>query len=124
MKKNNGYTLIEMMITVAILGIISAIAIPAYTGYLTTARLAEAKNNIAALKLAEEEFFLEQNTYFGGTTAANINTNSGGLWTVSAGDSGTPAFDYEITASSAGYIIKATGKNGTPVDGKIETYTK
>ena len=123
MKNHNGYTLIEMMITVAILGIVSAIAIPAYTGYLTTARMVEAKNNIAALKLAEEEFFLENNTYFDGTDADDIKTNSGSLWIVTGGESGV-SFDYAITASSGGYIITATGIVGTPVDGKTATYTK
>ena len=58
---NRGFTLIELMIVVAILAIISAIAIPAYTGYIKTAKLTEAQNNLAALRLAEEEFFLENN---------------------------------------------------------------
>ena len=123
MKQHKGFTLLELMITIAIIGIVASIAIPSYTGYMTTARLAEAKNNIGALKLAEEEFFLEQNTYFGGTDAGDINTKSGGLWTVTGGDAGV-SFDYEITASTTGYIIKATGKAGTPVFGKIEEYTK
>lgn len=124
MIKNKGFTLLELMIVIAIIGIVATIAIPAYTGYITTARMSEAKNNIAALKLAEEEFFLEQNTYFGGINAGVISDNSGGLWTVSAGESGTPYFDYAITASSTGYAITAQGKAGTPVDGETESYTK
>ena len=122
MKKSKGFTLLELMITVAILGVVASVAIPAYTGYLTTARMSEAKNNIAALKLAEEEYYLEKNDYFDGANAGEINTRSGGLWTVSAGESGTPHFDYAITVSGASYTITARGKAGTPVDGEEETY--
>lgn len=57
---NKGFTLIELMITIAILAIISTIAIPAYTGYIKTAKLAEAHNNIAALRIAQEEFFFRK----------------------------------------------------------------
>lgn len=122
MKKSKGFTLLELMIVVAIIGVVASVAIPAYTGYLTTARMSEAKNNIAALKLAEEEYYLENNNYFDGANAGEINTNSGSLWTVSAGESGTPYFDYAIIVSGAGYTITAQGKAGTPVDGKTETY--
>lgn len=125
MKKSNGFTLIELMVTVAILGVITAIAIPAYNGYLSTARLAEAKNNIAALKLAEEEYFLENNSYFYKEgTNAELSTESGGLWTATGGDGGTVNFIYTISGSGNTYSIKATGKAGTKVDGEVETYVK
>ena len=65
-KAKNGFTLIEVMITVVILAILSAIAIPAYQGYISTSRRAEGHNNLAALQLAEEEFYLENNNYFDG----------------------------------------------------------
>lgn len=126
MKNNTGFTLIEMMITLAILGIVAAIAIPAYSGYIATARLAEAKNNIAALKLAEEEYFLENNNYFSDTTENNTNLSnaSGGLWTATKGDNSAVNFTYTVSASTSSYTITAKGNAGTPVDGKIETYTK
>ena len=60
----NGFTLIEMLITLAILGIVASIAIPAYNGYITTAKMSEAHNNLAALRLALVEFFLEYISYF------------------------------------------------------------
>lgn len=118
-----GFTLVELMIVIAILGIVTAIAIPAYTGYITTAKMAEAENNLAAIRLAEEEYFLEYNQYFEGKTIdSTLSSASGGLWTVSKGSDGF-SFDYVVTLSS-GWTATATGKTGTSVDGKTRKISK
>lgn len=116
--KQHGITLIELMVTMAILGIITAIAIPAYNGYIQTGRLAEANQVIAAIELAEAERSLQSNTYFqtiGGavTTAANVATASGGLFVAPV--AGTQWFDFGIAACGTGtiltcYTITAQGK--------------
>jgi len=123
--KINGFTLIELMITIAILGIVAAIAIPAYTGYIATARMAEATNNIAALKLAEEEYYLENNKYFYDTTDDNDNlaTASGNLWSASKGEGGTVNFTYTVSGTNPSYTITATGNANTPVAGKTKDYS-
>ena len=117
--KKAGYTLIEVMMAVAIISILGAIAIPAYNGYILAGRMVEAKNNIAAIKLAEEEFFLENNSYFFDDTFNNgtLKTASQGLWEASKGDNDQVNFDYAVTASS-GYTITAKGKSGTKVNGQ------
>jgi type IV pilus assembly protein PilE len=58
-----GITLIELMIVVAILAIISAIAIPAYQGHVREARLGTARANIDPLRLALEDYWLDNGTY-------------------------------------------------------------
>lgn len=123
MKNISGFTLIELMIVIAILGIITAIAIPAYNGYITTARMSEAKNNISALKLAEEEYFLENNKYFFKTgTNAELKTESGDLWTAAPGDNGVN-FTYTVSGSGTTYTITATGNSGTKVEGLTDSYS-
>lgn len=111
-----GFTLLELMITVAILGILTAVAIPAYNGYITTAKMSEAHNNLAALRLAEEEYFLENNEYFFGSDTTTVASNSGGLWSATAGSDGNVNFAYAVsnvsswTATASGSLGSATIK--------------
>jgi len=62
-KKNKGFTLIELMIVVAIIAILAAIAIPQYKKFQLKAKTSEAKANIDAIKTCEEAFYSEHETY-------------------------------------------------------------
>jgi len=78
-----GFTLIEIMVAMAIIAVLAAIAIPAYNGYVHTARMVEGRDSIASLHLAQVEFFEENGFFFiGNTTAAaeTLITASNGLW--------------------------------------------
>lgn len=63
MKRTKGFTLIELMIVVAIIGILSAIAIPAYTDYVTRAKISEATSTLADLRVKMEQYYLDNRTY-------------------------------------------------------------
>lgn len=71
-KADRGYTLIEMMITVAIIGILAAVAIPVYNGYTRTGKEAEAKAGLSTVALLEEQYFAENRAYVAGANAAAL----------------------------------------------------
>ncbi len=75
MKKNQlGFTLIELMIVVAIIGILAAIAIPAYSDYTVRAKISEGIGVGASAKTSVSEFYISQNTMPADSDAAGINT--------------------------------------------------
>ena len=72
--RKGGFTLIELMIVVAIIGILAAIAIPNFLQFQLRSKTGEAKTNLAAIRTAEEGYFAEFNNYVAapstpGTTA-------------------------------------------------------
>jgi len=74
MKNQNGFTLIELMIVIAILGILMAIALPAYQDYTVRARVSEGIMGAAPAKLAVSETFLSEGTLPADNTAAGYTT--------------------------------------------------
>ena len=62
MRKQQGFTLIELMIVVAIIGILAAIAIPAYQDYTIRAQVSEGLNLTGACKAAVTEYYQDQGT--------------------------------------------------------------
>ena len=127
--KQKGFTLIELMVTVAVLAIISAIAIPAYNGYVDSTRHTEGAQGLAAIAIIQEEFFLDNNTYFLGVGAGAIRTASGNLWELpnwngllpDAVNEANYNFSYTIIPGITGaiatsYSATATGQNQVQVN--------
>ncbi|MBF2719149.1 pilin [Psychrobacter sp. NG254] len=79
MNAQKGFTLIELMIVIAIIGILAAIAIPAYTDYTTRARVSEALTTASAMKTT-----ISENIISAGGTAINTAGACSGVALVSA----------------------------------------
>ncbi len=70
MKMHKGFTLIEVMIVVAIVGILSMIAVPAYQDYVVRGKLTEATSALSNTRIKIEQFFQDNRTYAGYTCPA------------------------------------------------------
>ena len=73
MKKQQGFTLIELMIVVAIIGILAAIAIPAYQDYTIRAQVSEGLSLAAGAKASVTEYFQDRGFFPGNNTNAGIS---------------------------------------------------
>jgi type IV pilus assembly protein PilA len=94
-----GFTLIELMIVIAIIGILAAIAIPAYQDYTIKAQVAEGPSLAAGVKTAVAEYYATN----GAWPAAGVTTTTGGL-----GFAAAPAGKYAVVDLLAGGIIEIT----------------
>lgn len=70
MLKQKGITLIELMIVIAVIGILSAIAYPAYDNYVKRTKRVTAEGDLYAFRNSMQRYFAENNSYSGATTAA------------------------------------------------------
>ena len=104
LKKVNGFTLIELMITIAIIGILGAIALPSYTNYVQQGKITEATSTLSDLRVRMEQYYQDNRTYVGGSC-----TPAGGVRYFVYSCSGAPDSDS--------YTIQAVGIAGEGMGG-------
>ena len=104
--KQSGFSLIELMITVGIIAVLAAFALPAYNSYITTAEQGQLISNMETMAVFQEDFLLRNGSY-----AVNLANNAaieaaigwdpraddGITYAIAAGDGST----YSVTATNA-----------------------
>ncbi len=109
MKKyySQGFTLIELMITITILSVLLVFAVPSYLSYVDTAEQAVLVNNINTIEVFQEDFFLRNGNYavgladiaaIEGAIGWEPQADDGILYAIADGPSGD-ASDYDVTAT-------------------------
>ena len=106
-RQAKGFTLIEMLIVVAILGIISMVAIPSYQDYARKGKRAEGRISLLAAAQMQERYFTANNTYTTSLSAAGIPSYSGT-------QASSAAYTITVVAGAAGIATSFTAK-ATPV---------
>ncbi len=106
--RQTGFTLIEIMITVAIVAILAAIAYPAYTDQLRKARRADAKAALMDLAQSAERFYTQNGTYDGYQDVLPFSE--------SPQDSGTKFYDLDFANNDQTFVLSAAPKNGQDSD--------
>jgi len=98
---DHGFSLIELMVTVAIVGILAAIALPSYTQYVIRGKLTEATATLSGHRVKMEQFYQDNRVYTGACAAGTIATTPANTANFSYACSPVPAAET--------YTIRATG---------------
>lgn len=108
MRITRGFTIIEVMIVVAIVAILASVAIPSYTDYVTRSKITEATSTLLAQRVKLEQFFQDNRTYAAGPCAPT-----------GANATQIKYFDFSCdgTPDTGTFKIQAVGKAGTDLAG-------
>lgn len=99
-----GFTLIEVLITIVIIGILTAVALPSYNSYMVRARLSEAFSALGGVQINAEQYWANGRTYVGFNRMPAATTN----------------FTYALSGdTTSAYVVTATGSG--PVAGFVYT---
>lgn len=119
-KRELGFTLIELMIVVAVVAILSAIALPAYQEYVKRSQRAEARAAILKADGWLERFYSENNRYNNGSATGN-DSFSAAFGNVPS--SGAARYQITLAVTTSTYTITAT-PTGSMADDYCGAYTK
>jgi type IV pilus assembly protein PilE len=135
--KKNGFTLIELMIAVAIVGILAAIAIPAYSNYVKRANRTDATRSLSVIAQALERCYSQNFTY--SNTAPNVCAannspvaSSQGYYTITVNVVAGPPETYTLSATPVvapqtadtactSFTLNSTGAQGATPAGNTQT---
>jgi type IV pilus assembly protein PilE len=114
-QRNKGFSLIELMVAVVIVGILAAIAVPSYQSHIIKASRAAAQTELLELANIQEKIYLNSNAYTPNMTTAYNGTSAGGL-----GKTTGLTTDGKYTLAFTGVPGQTYTITATPVAGKSQ----
>jgi type IV pilus assembly protein PilE len=119
--KTRGVTLIELVVVIAIVGLLAAIAVPSYRQYVLRANRAEAKSAMLNIAAAQEKFYVQNNTY---ATNAQLSTAPpGGLGIAATTEKGYYTVSIANGADATSFSATATATGSQAADSHCVTFT-
>lgn len=94
----SGFSLIELMVVVAVIGILAAVAYPSYTEYIQRSRIADATAGLSDIRIRMERYFQDNRTYAAGGECGVAMPTVG-------------SFEYVCEATDTTFLVTATGGN-------------
>ena len=106
--RNEGFTIIEIMIVIAVVAILAAIAIPSYRDYILRGKLVDAHNALSDFRVRQEQFYQDNRRYDDGGGNCGATAPTSKYFTFACVPAATPAQTYVATATG----IAAQGTSG------------
>ncbi len=114
--KKRGFTLLEVLVVIIIIGILAALALPQYMKTIKKARVAEATSNIGSIRGAEIRYYQENDTLVTGSDLSGLDIED-------PNNVNNAYFSYLVSGTSVDdMVITATGKNDKITKGVTVTY--
>lgn len=113
LSKTRGFTLMELLIAIAVVGILAAIVMPSYSSYVRRGKTQEATAALADGRVKLEQFYQDNQTYAGYVNASCVPLTAG----VTSFVAGTKYFTYTCASAAASFTITADGSSAEGMNG-------
>ncbi|RHW75554.1 type IV pilin protein [Colwellia sp. RSH04] len=114
-KKSIGFTLIEMLIAVAIMGILASVAYPSYTEFITRSNRVEAQRELVRLANLQEQVFVDTRNYTEDMKALGMKADPH--------ETEHGNYDIDATVNGVTFVLTATAKDAQAKDTECKTLT-